>query len=68
MWGNSYKEKNLFQEYFLEIVEQANSEDKDGLQQLFDELTPEQQNDIWSKLASYTRSTIKGLGITLKAL
>lgn len=68
MWGNTYRDKNLFQEYFLEIVEQSNSEDRDGLQELFDELSPEQQMDIWSRLASYTRSTIKSLGVQLKAL
>ena len=68
MFEGNYKERNLFQEYFLEVVELCNQDDGEGIQQLMDELTPEQQNYLYRHFASYTRSKIKSLGIYLKAM
>jgi hypothetical protein len=58
-WGMTPKEKNRFQEYYLEVYKAYENEDWVYIRQLRDELTIEQWVDLWHHLASYTRSTIK---------
>lgn len=58
-WGQTYKEKNQFQEYFIAVVQAVEDEEWFYVRQLTDELTQEQKWDLWGRLASYTRRLIK---------
>lgn len=66
-WGNTPKEKNRFQAYFVEIVKASENEDWMYIKQLKDELTLEQELDLWFRLASDTRRKIKNGFIALNA-
>ena len=59
IWGSTWREKNLFQENFCEIVQAVKDEDWLYVTQLMSELSNEQQWDIWYRLASYTRKAMK---------
>lgn len=61
MFRGNYRNRNQFQEYFLEFVDIAERQDSLGYQQLMDELTQEQFLYIWKHLASYTRAKLKCL-------
>ena len=67
VWGQHHSQYNLFQEYFCRVVFFSDSEDWPGVQELMDELTSEQQDYIWSRLASYTRKEIKENSIKFKS-
>lgn len=66
MWafGHHYKEKNLFQAYFIPMVKAAEEGDIPYFEQLRDELLEmdnglEKYRYIWSHMASYTRRKVK---------
>lgn len=58
-WGNTPKEKNRFQDYYVLVVRAWENEDWIYIRQLESELTIEQWMDLWHRLKSNTRREIK---------
>lgn len=64
-WGTHWKTKNLFEVYFVPMVEAAKGGDLVYFNQLRDELLEmdlgmEKYHDIWFHMASDTRAKVKG--------
>lgn len=57
-FGGHWKQRNKFQEYYLEIVKAIEDKDWMYIEQLRDELTLEQYLYIWRHIASYTRAKV----------
>ena len=66
-FGSHYKEKNLFQAYYLQMVRAIEEDDRLGFEQLRDELLEmemgmEKYTYIWSHIDSSYRAKVKGWG------
>lgn len=63
-FGASWRERNLFQEYYFPMVECIENDDKIGFDQLKNELLEMEMGQekyvyVWRHIASYTRSKTK---------
>ena len=60
-WGKTPKERNVKELTLRAIFDAVDIEDGSVLDEIFNELTHEQNLDIWYCLASHTRAMIKDL-------